>query len=108
MKICPKCHEEVEDSFDICWNCNYSFPEDKVLDLNELESVEEEKCSIDCLRCQVEMDYSGKYKFHEGMSTGLFGNLFELFQNRESFDLYVCPKIDNGKSLCRDRHKPGR
>ena len=26
------------------------------------------------------------------MSTGLFGNLFELFQNRESFDLYVCPK----------------
>ena len=81
MKICPKCHEEVEDSFEICWNCNYSFPDDKILDL-----------SIDCLRCQVKMIYSGKYEFHEGMNTGVFGNLFELFQNREAFDLYVCPK----------------
>ena len=57
MKICPKCHEEVEDSFEICWNCNYSFPDN-----------------------------------NEGMNTGVLGNLFELFQNREAFDLYVCPK----------------
>ena len=48
--------------------------------------------SIDCLRCQVKMAYSGKYEFHEGMNTGVLGNLFELFQNREAFDLYVCPK----------------
>lgn len=26
------------------------------------------------------------------MNTGVLGNLFELFQNREAFDLYVCPK----------------
>ena len=48
--------------------------------------------SIDCLRCQVKMAYSGKYEFHEGMNTGVLGNLFELFQNREAFDLYVRPK----------------
>ena len=48
--------------------------------------------SIDCLRCQVKMAYSGKYEFHEGMNTGVLGNLFELFQIREAFDLYVCPK----------------
>ena len=48
--------------------------------------------SIDCLRCQVKMAYSGKYEFHEGMNTGVLGNLFELFQNREAFGLYVCPK----------------
>ena len=48
--------------------------------------------SIDCLRWQVKMAYSGKYEFHEGMNTGVLGNLFELFQNREAFDLYVCPK----------------
>ena len=48
--------------------------------------------SIDCLRCQVKMAYSGKYEFHEGMNTGVLGNLFELFQNREAFVLYVCPK----------------
>ena len=92
MKICPKCHEEVEDSFEICWNCNYSFPDDKILDLSAVEEADDSGRSIDCLRCQVKMIYSGKYEFHEGMNTGVFGNLFELFQNREAFDLYVCPK----------------
>lgn len=90
MKTCPKCHEEVEDSFEICWSCNYCFPEGKVLE-EDLE-VEEDSRSIDCLRCHVKMVYTGKYKFHEGMNTGLFGNFFELFQNREAFDLYVCPE----------------
>ena len=89
MKICPKCHEEVEDSFEICWNCNYSFPDDKILDLSAVEEADDSGRSIDCLRCQVKMIYSGKYEFHEGMNTGVFGNLFELFQNREAFDLYV-------------------
>ena len=92
MKICPKCHEEVEDSFEICWNCNYSFPDDKILDMTPAEESDDSGRSIDCLRCQVRMVYSGKYEFHEGMNTGIFGNLFELFQNREAFDLYVCPK----------------
>lgn len=92
MKICPKCHEEVEDSFEICWNCNYCFPDDKILDMTQAEEGDDAARSIDCLRCQVEMVYSGKYKFHEGMNAGVFGNFFELFQNRESFDLYVCPE----------------
>ena len=92
MKICPKCHEEVEDSFEICWNCNYSFPDDKILDMTPAEESDDSGRSNDCLRCQVRMVYSGKYEFHEGMHTGIFGNLFELFQNREAFDLYVCPK----------------
>lgn len=92
MKICPKCHEEVEDNFEICWNCNYSFPEDKILDPVSLTYHYGGGRDINCLRCEVKMLYSGKYEFHEGMNTGIFGNLFELFQNRESFDLYVCPK----------------
>ena len=53
MKICPKCHEEVEDSFEICWNCNYSFPDDKILDLSAVEEADDSGRSIDCLRCQV-------------------------------------------------------
>lgn len=89
MKICPKCHEEVEDSFEICWNCNYSFPDGEILDVTQDDDNER---SLDCLRCHVKMVYSGKYEFHEGMNTGFFGNLFELLQNREAFDLYICPK----------------
>ena len=64
MKICPKCHEEVEDSFEICWNCNYSFPDDKILDMTPAEESDDSGRSIDCLRCQVRMVYSGKYEFH--------------------------------------------
>lgn len=71
MKICPKCHEEVEDSFEICWNCNYSFPDDKILDMTPAEENDDSGRSIDCLRCQVRMVYSGKYEFHEGMNTGI-------------------------------------
>lgn len=47
MKICPKCHEEVEDSFEICWNCNYSFPDDKILDMTPAEESDDSGRSID-------------------------------------------------------------
>ena len=29
MKICPNCGAEVEDHFELCWKCNYSFEEEK-------------------------------------------------------------------------------
>lgn len=89
MKNCPKCNAEVEDFFDLCWNCNYSFSEEKVI---EIKDDSPEAKEINCLRCNVPMIYSGNYRFHEGPKTGVFGNLFELFVNRESFDLYICPK----------------
>ncbi|MDO8928817.1 MAG: hypothetical protein Q7W54_07500 [Bacteroidota bacterium] len=47
---------------------------------------------IDCLRCKISMSYNGNVRFHEGTRMGAFGDLFELFTNRESFDLYFCPK----------------
>ncbi|MGR4858314.1 hypothetical protein ABLT32_04405 [Bacteroides pyogenes] len=50
MKICPICHEEVEDSFEICWNCNYSFPEGAIIELPEGEDGGR---SLDCLRCHT-------------------------------------------------------
>lgn len=31
MKNCPNCNSEVEDNFNICWNCNYSFTQNKYL-----------------------------------------------------------------------------
>lgn len=91
MKTCPNCREEVEANFDICWNCNYSFLDERVI---EFLSEEKEKASnpISCLRCNVKMKYSGKFRFHEGAKIGVLGDLFELFQNREPFHLYVCPK----------------
>ena len=53
MKICPKCHEEVEDSFEINRNCNYSFPDNKILDMNLAGENDGRGLSFDCLSCLV-------------------------------------------------------
>ena len=46
---------------------------------------------IVCPRCESTLEYAGNRKFHEGARAGFFGELGELFVNRESFDVYVCP-----------------
>ena len=90
MKNCPNCNEELEANFDVCWKCNYSVTENKVIDFEDTALQGTRK--INCLRCQVPMVYSGNYNFHEGTRLGILGNLMEAFVNRESFDLYNCPR----------------
>lgn len=82
MKTCPNCKSEVDNNFDTCWNCMYNFDEKKVTEIKE--SIPGSR-KIDCLRCQNPMHYSGNFRFHEGFLTG-------IFTNKETFDLYVCPK----------------
>ncbi len=45
---------------------------------------------IDCLRCQQPLYFLGVREFHEGARVGVFGDLFELFQDREELDLFAC------------------
>lgn len=92
MKKCPNCNSELESNFDVCWNCNYSLSEEKIVEFED-ELLPNKK--IDCLRCKVPMVFSGNYRFHEGTRLGVFGDLMEIFENRESFDLFSCP--DCGK-----------
>lgn len=47
---------------------------------------------VRCVRCDVKLDYQGTKSFHEGTRWGALGDLAELFQNREHFDVYVCPR----------------
>lgn len=90
MKTCPNCNEEIEDNFDLCWNCNYSLSENKII---EFEDNSERKRKINCLRCpEVPMVSAGVYRFHEGINYGIFGDILEAFNNKEAFDLYICPK----------------
>ena len=84
MKTCPNCQSEVEAGFDMCWNCNYSFDEHKVVAIDESEQADEIR-KIDCLRCHVPMEYKDNFGFQTGMNMG-------IFTNQESFDLYVCPQ----------------
>jgi RNA polymerase subunit RPABC4/transcription elongation factor Spt4 len=125
MKTCPHCKAEVDDEYELCWNCQYSFADRKVLTpddfrqecpsckaevdphLNFCPSCKHDLSTaitagrqgvpgpvkkIGCLRCGVPMSFNGNYRFHEGTRMGALGDLFELFTNRESFDLYFCPQ----------------
>lgn len=89
LKTCPNCHVDVDNHFDLCWNCNYSFSEEKVVKIAEANEL---KKDISCLRCHIPMHYSGNYKFHEGTRIGALAAFMEIFTNREAFDLYTCPR----------------
>lgn len=47
--------------------------------------------SVVCGRCDVAMQFMGTKKFHEGPRAGIWGEIGELFVNREAFDVYACP-----------------
>ncbi len=48
--------------------------------------------TISCPNCHVSLAYAGTKKFHEGTRWGLLGDLGELFVNKETFDVYYCPR----------------
>lgn len=89
MKNCPNCNAEIIEDFQICWNCNYSFSEQQIV---KFEEQQKGSRNVNCIHCNVRLLFSGNYKFHEGSNLGFLGNLFEVLINRESFDIYVCPK----------------
>jgi hypothetical protein len=47
---------------------------------------------LECLRCRTPLQFMGTKKFHEGTRWSVFGDLAELFENRESYDVYMCPQ----------------
>ena len=47
---------------------------------------------MQCARCRTALQYQGTRKFHEGTNWGVFGELGELFVNRQQFDVYLCPR----------------
>lgn len=91
MKKCPNCNSEIEDNFELCWNCNYSLTDNRVIDIKDM-TLQQGNREVDCLRCKIPLIFSGQFDFHEGARLGVLGNIFELFVNKEKFDLYVCPK----------------
>ena len=48
--------------------------------------------NVACSSCKVSLAYAGTKKFHEGTRWGLLGDLGELFVNKETYDVYFCPK----------------
>ena len=109
MWQCVKCREKLEDSFDVCWNCGTSKDGVEDPDFRKADEVppeegsepsadavepgdEPERNPIMCLRCQRQLDHVGTKSFHEGTRWGVFGDLGELFVNKERFDVFCCPR----------------
>ena len=88
MWTCSKCGEKHEDGFDSCWKCNHPRAGEPVA----AAPPPPEKHPLHCVRCATELGYVGTKRFHEGTRWGVLGDLGELFVNRESFDVFLCPR----------------
>ena len=94
MWTCPKCGERVDDNFSRCWNCQTDHPENVLMSEGNTEGINLQSGnnseSIVCLRCSTELEFMGTKNFLEGTHwDAWFG---DLFINRESLDVYACPR----------------
>jgi rubredoxin len=92
---CSNCGEEFDPDLEICWRCGThrdGTPPGTEFARNAV--VPSLKRTLACLRCRAPMAHVGKMSFHEGSRAApfFFGNLGELFVNRESFDSYACSR----------------
>jgi hypothetical protein len=56
MKKCPNCNAEVENNYDVCWSCQYSFGDHKVLSKSDFKLI--------CPGCNTETSSSFRYCTH--------------------------------------------
>lgn len=95
MWRCLKCGEEVEDHFDLCWNCQANrrglrpfkqILEDDPDDERVRARVNKKHKPINCLRCATILTYAGSRRLQQGAGFGVFGDLGES----EIVEMYVC------------------
>lgn len=53
MRTCPNCKAEIDDEFDLCWNCQYSFADHRVLNDQDFKLI--------CPACNAEIDANLKF-----------------------------------------------
>lgn len=79
MKICPNCRSEVDDNYDICWCCQYSFTENRIIGKNEFT----EKCPYCNADVNPELKYCPKC-YHE---LGINNILTEITTNENNLKI---------------------
>lgn len=97
MWHCLKCGEDVEDHFEVCWNCQAN--RRGLRQFNNSVSPDDERVRAfvnkkhkpkNCLRCGNSLSYAGKKKFHQGPNMGALGDWGELLIGSESLEMYAC------------------
>jgi hypothetical protein len=98
LDICRHCGEAIEAGYAACWKCGTHLdgtPPDPDFIPDALPRPPSDLPAprqLDCLRCATPMQPVGRMRFHEGTRAWpfLFGDIGELFVNREVFDAYGC------------------
>jgi Zn finger protein HypA/HybF involved in hydrogenase expression len=71
------------------------------------DNIEEgTETDLKCLRCfDKRMIYNGTQRFHVGSNSApfIFGDVGELFVNKQTFDLYYCPKCGKVEFYFREK-----
>jgi hypothetical protein len=94
---CTTCGEDYEPELDVCWRCGThrdgTPPGPEFTRADHRADAPAAPRALDCLRCHTPMTHLGAMALHEGSRAMpfLFGNVGELFVNREHFDTYACP-----------------
>lgn len=100
MWHCVKCGEDVEDHFELCWNCQANRRGLRQFSKSDNGEREDERVKalvnkrhkpINCLRCNHVLTHTGTKKFHQGPSLGVLGDWGEMLVAKESLDMYACP-----------------
>ena len=101
MWRCLKCGEEVEDHFDLCWNCQANRrglrPFKQIADEDPGDErvrarVNKKHKPINCIRCSTILTYSGSRRLQQGPAFGVFGDLGE---SQEIVEMYVCGECNH-------------
>lgn len=88
---CPTCGEQVPGEWIVCTQCGddpASSPRPATMEGTGTPAYP----PASCLRCSAPMRSMGQLRLHEGTRAWpfLFGELGELFVNRESFETFAC------------------
>ena len=101
MWRCLKCGEEVEDHFDLCWNCQANrrglrqfkqIVDDDQDDDPVRARVNKKHKPISCLRCSAILTYAGSRRLQQGPGLGVF---VEIGESKEIVEMYVCGECNH-------------
>jgi hypothetical protein len=103
MNTCPNCQSDVEDDHDLCWNCQYSFSEDRIVPDTEFPQV--------CQHCKTEADASFAFcpNCHQPLGLNRTASDTSGLSGTREIDCLRCkvPMFFKGNSNFRERTRVG-
>ena len=84
MWKCQNCNAEVEEDFEICWQCQVARDEPGQPGAAITSNL------LACLRCSHELKFVGTGCFANRTKWGVWRFLSEVFMDNENFEIYSC------------------